>query len=101
MEEYNNELDNNLYIENLTDNIDDEFKIEQINNIDPDINLASSPIKTYISQIKDIRVLTKEENLYYGKIIADNKELFTKKEIDNNILTNIIIGKREEEIIDL
>ena len=101
MEEYNNELDNNLYIENLTDNIEDEFKTEQINNIDPDINLASSPIKTYISQIKDIRVLTKEENLYYGKIIADNKELFTKKEIDNNILTNIIIGKREEEIIDL
>ena len=54
----------------------------------------------YIQQIKDIPILTRDEEKKYGKSIMENKDVLNIPVADkDSVLDNIIINNKEEKII--
>ena len=101
----------NEYINNAITNekIEDFEKINKIMNIidfitNNNINNSSVSdiVSAYLKTIGNIRVLTREEEQKYGKIIAESKEVFNISDKDpNNIFITKTINKNKEKILNI
>ena len=78
-------------------NIIDFITNNNINN-----SSVSDIVSAYLKTIGNIRVLTREEEQKYGKIIAESKEVFNISDKDpNNIFIKKTINKNKEKILNI
>ena len=78
-------------------NIIDFITNNNINN-----SSVSDIVSAYLKTIGNIRVLTREEEQKYGKIIAESKEVFNISDKDpNNIFITKTINKNKEKILNI
>ncbi|MEE3343851.1 MAG: sigma-70 family RNA polymerase sigma factor [Bacilli bacterium] len=90
---------------NLIDNINkilEKYVEEDLVEENEEDELVTDSIGAYLKQIKPIRILKREEEQKYGKMIMDNKDIFkTTHNTKNSIFTKIILNNRKEFVLDL